>query len=128
MFLVSLISFVIVQNVFFSFGVIIGILSHLIADSLTVTGISWLYPYGYEKKFYFKGPLNMSNESERNTEKKITIELVSISGFLFLFKSVSVNIFSLEGVITILILIFVGYMLFKNFDKIIKKIIRNFNI
>lgn len=109
-------------------GIIIGIVSHLLADSFTVTGVSWLYPYGYEKKFYFKGSWSMSDDKEKLMEKRLQIVLLTITGFLFITKGLVINIFSLDGIISIAIFIFVGYILFKNFDKVIVKVIRNLRI
>jgi membrane-bound metal-dependent hydrolase YbcI (DUF457 family) len=48
------------KDILTMFGVFIGYISHLLMDSLTVSGIYWLWPYGDEKvfgrsKFYKKG-------------------------------------------------------------------------
>jgi inner membrane protein len=40
-------------------AIAVGYAGHLLADSLTVTGVSWLYPY--EGEMRLRGPINMSN-------------------------------------------------------------------
>jgi len=128
MLITAMIAGFIFKSMILAFGIVIGFITHLMADSFTVTGVSWLYPYGYENKFYIKGPLNMSDENERRTERILQKILFAIAGFLFLIKSVSINLFSMDGFITIGVLIFVGYAIMKNFGKIIQRTIRQFKI
>lgn len=125
---VSTILGVVFMNMYIFLGAMVGMLSHLIADSYTVTGVSWLYPYGFEKKFYLKGPYSMSDKTKVHFERRIQAFLFGASGLLLLFESVSVNIFSVEGIITIAVITFAGYMIFKNFDKGIKRAIRRIGV
>ena len=108
-------------------GVLIGMVTHLLADSLTVTGVIWLYPI--KQNIHTKGPLNMSNESEKKVERVLQSILLSFAGFLFLAKNMRVeDPFSFNGTITLVIIFGVGYAIMKKFNQIIKKTIRSFRI
>jgi len=114
------------NNLFLVLGIVIGFVSHLIADSFTVMGVFWLYPLGKNGGKYFRnGPLNMSNPTSITFEKYIQIILFASSGFLFIVKEITLeNIFSFEGIITIIVLICVGFYLYKTIAKSVKRIIR----
>lgn len=109
-------------------AVLLGILSHLISDSLTITGVSWLYPYGKERKMYLRGPLKMGQEWENKIERYFQTIFLTGAGFLFLIKSMTIELFSAEGLITLAIVAFVGYILMNQFDKLIKSVIRSIGI
>ena len=126
--IVSLIGFYLTRSLLVFISIVLGMLTHLIADSFTVTGVSWLYPYGYEKKFYFKGKLNMSDPSETKFERYLTIALLTFSGLLFLMKGVALDLTSPQNYIALIIIAYVGYRVFKNFSKIIKSFIRKAKI
>jgi len=126
MLIVSFVGLLLTLNLFVFLSLILGMLTHFIADSMTVTGVRWLYPY--EKKLYFKGPLSMSKPSERKIEKYFMITLLTLAGCIFLIRGMTLNFTSTGTYITLALLAFVGYALFKNFDKMIKKIIRNIGI
>jgi membrane-bound metal-dependent hydrolase YbcI (DUF457 family) len=122
MIVISTLFFLFFRNLYGVFGVILGYVSHLIADSFTVTGVRWLYPY--EEKMYFYGPLNMSDPSERHLENIIQSILFSVTGFLFLTKDIRINYFSLEGLIVLIFLTGMGYVLMRKFDNALIRIIR----
>jgi len=111
-------------------GVIIGFISHLLADSFTVTGVYWLYPIGKEsEKYHLKGSFSMSETKATKIEKYLQIIFFTLSGFLFIVKHITLeNIFSIEGVITIAILLAVGFYLYKTLGKSIKHIIRKIGL
>ena len=121
---IIIITYVLTTSLLLSFGIIIGFLSHLIADSLTVQGISWLYPYGYKQKLYFSGHFVTGSDKE----KIIQIILLIASGFMFVSKGMLIDIFSLEGIISLVVIVAVGYALMQNFSRMIVKAIRNLNI
>jgi membrane-bound metal-dependent hydrolase YbcI (DUF457 family) len=112
------------------FGIIIGFVSHLIADSFTVTGVYWLYPIGKEnEKYHLKGSFSMSEAKATKVEEYLQIIFFALSGFLFLIKQTSLeNIFSVEGLITIAIIFGVGFYLYKTLGKTIKRIIRRLGL
>jgi uncharacterized membrane protein len=112
------------------FGIIIGFVSHLIADSFTVTGVYWLYPIGKEnEKYHLKGSFSMSEAKANKVEEYLQIISFALSGFLFLIKQTSLeNIFSVEGLITIAIIFGVGLYLYKTLGKTIKRIIRRLGL
>jgi membrane-bound metal-dependent hydrolase YbcI (DUF457 family) len=134
MIITSIIAFFLVKVPIVILGIILGFVSHMIADSLTVTGVYWFWPYGDEKYFgqqkkYWTGwILNMSDPNENKIERIIQISVLAASGFLFLIKGISINVFSYEGLISIGIFIFVGYILMKKFRNIIVDLIRRFKI
>jgi hypothetical protein len=112
------------------FGIIIGFVSHLIADSFTVTGVYWLYPIGKEnEKYHLKGSFSISEAKATKVEEYLQIIFFALSGFLFLIKQTSLeNIFSVEGLITIAIIFGVGFYLYKTLGKTIKRIIRRLGL
>ena len=84
-------------------AIMIGILSHLLADSFTVTGVNWLYPYGGRpnenlrgKSYFRKGPYNMS--TDHWIEKIIQPIILGFAGYLFLSKGITIEFFSIEGI------------------------------
>ena len=109
-----------------SFGIIVGFVSHLIADSLTVTGVYWLWPLGKdEKKYYHNGSISTGT----TIEKYIQMALFTISGFLFFAKQVTfTDIFSIQGVIMVAVVIYVGYIFYDKLAKSIKRTIRKSKI
>jgi inner membrane protein len=133
MMIFAIIGFFISNNLIVVFGIIIGFLCHLLADSFTVMGVYWLWPYGDEsifgqRKFYKNGSLNMSDPSEGRIEKYLQIIMLTFAGFLLLTKGLSINLFSIEGIITIAIMFAVGFILMKKFRNILVKIIRSLHI
>jgi len=125
---IAVLTFIISKNLLLPFGVILGFSSHLIADSCTVTGVSWLFPYGFERKFFFRGPLNMSDEGERKLERLLQGILFTISGILFFLKTVTIDMSSLQGIITLVVIIACGYIIMKKFGKAIQTVIRRMKI
>jgi len=111
-------------------GIVIGFMSHLIADSFTVKGVYWLYPIGKgNEKYHFKGSFSMSETKANKIEEYLQIIFFALSGFLFLIKQTPLeNIFSIEGLITIAILFGVGLYLYKTLGKTIKRIIRRLGL
>jgi len=122
----SIIVYLLFNDLFLVLGVAVGFVSHLIADSFTVTGVYWLYPLGKEsEKFHLRGSFSMSETKAVKVEKYLQIALFTLSGFLFLIKEITLkNIFSIEGVITIAVILAVGFYLYKTLGKTIKRIIR----
>ncbi len=117
------------RSLVLSLGLLVGILSHYVADSLTVSGIHWLYPYGKsENRFHTKGPINMSDENNRQREKIIRTPLFALAGFLFLIRRMEINPLSIEGVVSLGVFLVVGYALMEKMSKVIKKTIRNLGI
>jgi membrane-bound metal-dependent hydrolase YbcI (DUF457 family) len=118
------------KNLYLLSGITIGFLSHLIADSFTVMGVFWLYPLGRnERKYYCNGPLNMSKPTAITIEKYLQIILFALSGFLFLVRDITLEkLFSLEGIITILVLILVGFYLYERIGRSIVRIIRRMGL
>ena len=111
-------------------GIVIGFMSHLIADSFTVTGVYWLYPIGRgNEKYHVKGSFSMSETKANKVEGYLQITLFALSGFLFLIKQIPLeNIFSIEGLITIAILFGAGLYLYKTLGKTVKRIIRRLGL
>lgn len=110
------------HSVILSFGIIIGFISHLIADSFTVQGVYWLYPLGKdERKYFCNGPLTTGFP----IEKYVQMVLFGLSGFLFLAKQTTLeDVFSIEGMITIVVIVGVGVYLYRTFARVIKRAIR----
>lgn len=71
-------------NVLLMFGVFLGYISHLFLDSLTVSGIYWLWPYGDEKRFGVKKfYMNGSFVTGSLKEKFLSTILLIVGGLLF---------------------------------------------
>ena len=51
------------KNILVALVYALGFISHLALDSMTRTGIYWLYPY--KEKFVFKGPISTGSNQER---------------------------------------------------------------
>jgi len=126
----AVVTYVLFWSLILVLGVIIGFISHLLADSFTVTGVYWLYPIGKEsEKYRLKGSFSMSETKATKIEKYLQIIFFTLSGFLFIVKHITLeNIFSIEGVITIAILLAVGFYLYKTLGKSIKHIIRKIGL
>lgn len=126
----AVVTYVLFWRLILVLGVIIGFISHLLADSFTVTGVYWLYPIGKEsEKYHLKGSFSMSETKATKIEKYLQIIFFTLSGFLFIVKHITLeNIFSIEGVITIAILLAVGFYLYKTLGKSIKHIIRKIGL
>ena len=126
---VSLIGFIASRSYILLLGLLLGMLSHLIADSLTVSGVYWLYPYGKdENKFQTKGPFSMYDENNREREKIIGTVVLTLAGFLFFIKEMEFVLLSVEGVITLGVVAFIGYVLMNKIDEVIKKLIRELGL
>jgi uncharacterized membrane protein len=112
------------------FGIIIGFISHLLADSFTVKGVYWLYPIGKEsEKYHLKGSFSMSETKTTKVEDYLQALFFALSGFLFFIKQTPLeSIFSIEGMITIAIIFGVGFYLYKTLAKTIKRIIRRLSL
>ena len=127
MLLLVVASLIITANWVFPLAITVGFFSHLIADSFTVMGVYWLWPY--KKKLYFKGTINMSQPENIRRERIIQIILLAMSGLLFFMKGQDIgNIFSLNGLILIGVFIFAGSNLMKKLLIMILKIIRTLRI
>lgn len=106
-----------------SFGAFVGFSSHLLMDSLTVSGVYWLWPYGDErifsnKKFYKNGKFITGSLVEKTFQLIFTI----IGGIFFGSGFMKMSEFKgglTETIITVLVLIFVGYILMQRFSKAI---------
>jgi membrane-bound metal-dependent hydrolase YbcI (DUF457 family) len=125
-----ILTYLLSNSLFLSFGIIIGFVSHLIADSFTKKGVFWLYPLGKDsRKYFLNGPLSMDKPTSVAIEKYVQILLFAAAGFLFMVKEIALeSIFSLEGMITIVVLIGVGFYLFKVFAKSVKRAIRRISL
>jgi len=125
-----ILTYLLSNSLFLSFGIIIGFVSHLIADSFTREGVFWLYPLGKDnRKYFLSGPLSMDKPTSVTIEKYVQILLFALAGFLFMIKEITLeNIFSLEGTITIVVLICTGFYLYKVLAKSLKRIIRRIGL
>jgi inner membrane protein len=117
----TLIVFVVLHDSMFALGTLIGYLSHLLLDSVTRTGISWLYPIG---GFHLSGPISMSGEGEAILERIFLVVSIAVSGFLFLFKEAKIVVISAESMILVVVLGLVGYIVLDQVSRAIKSIIR----
>lgn len=73
----------------------------------------------------------MSEEKENKFENLLQVLFFTFAGAAFLFKTgvyIPSGIFSWEGIIILILLLFVGYALFKAFDRLLVKIVRNLNV
>ncbi|HEC86795.1 MAG TPA: metal-dependent hydrolase [Thermoplasmatales archaeon] len=113
-------------NLLVIFATLIGYSSHLILDSLTVSGIYWLWPYGDErifdkKRFYKNGKFVTGSLAE----KSIFSLLIIVGGILLglgLYKQNAIQGEDLvQIIITLLIMIIVGIVLIQKFVKTISK-------
>lgn len=108
-------------NLLTLFGVFVGFSSHLLMDSLTVSGVYWLWPYGDEKvfsnkKFYRNGKFITGSLIEKTFQVIFTIG----GGIFFGLGFMKISKFKgglAETVIIVLVLIFVGYILMQRFSK-----------
>lgn len=67
----------------------------------------------------------MSKPAAITIEKYLQIILFALSGFLFLVRDITLEkLFSLEGIITILVLILAGFYLYERIRNSIVRIIR----
>jgi len=125
-----ILTYLLSHNLFPVLGVVIGFVSHLIADAFTVMGVFWLYPLGKDsQKYFLNGPLSMDKPTSVTIEKYVQVILFASAGFLFMVKEITLeNIFSLEGIITIVVLIGVGLYLYKMLAKSLKRIIRRIGL
>ena len=67
------------QNTIIALVYALGFVSHLALDSMTITGIYWLYPY--KEKFVFKGPISTGS----NEERVLMIIIASVTGVILAF-------------------------------------------
>ena len=131
MLLFVFITYILFRNLFLVLGLIIGYLSHLLVDSLTKNGIYWLWPIGDERqpphieKYHLKGPIITGDNA---IETFFQSTLFAITGFLFFAKTAEINIFSLEGVIVLAVLLYAGYIIMKRIDHMIVRMIRKMKI
>lgn len=103
-------------NLLVIFATVIGYSSHLLLDSLTVSGIYWLWPYGDEKifdkrRFYKNGRFVTGGDSE-----KVIFYFVIIAGGglmgLSLYKQNPIHTQDIcQTMIYIAVIIFVGIAL-----------------
>jgi membrane-bound metal-dependent hydrolase YbcI (DUF457 family) len=103
------------------FGVFIGYFSHLLLDSLTVSGVYWLWPYGDErifgkKKFYKNGRFVTGDLKE-----KILFVFFIATGGLFLglgfYKIQPTGQDAYQSAIIILIFLILGFVLIQRLTK-----------
>ncbi|MGB9713886.1 MAG: metal-dependent hydrolase [Candidatus Bathyarchaeales archaeon] len=127
---IMILTYLLFNSLFLTLGIVIGFVSHLIADSFTIKGVFWLYPLGKDnKKYFLNGPLNMDKPIAITIEKYVQIILFASAGLLFLIKEIAIeNLFSLEGIITIAIIISVGFYSYKVLAESIKRIIRRIGL
>ncbi|MFH1623039.1 MAG: metal-dependent hydrolase [Candidatus Aenigmatarchaeota archaeon] len=122
---VTIATYVLFQSVTFALATFIGCLSHLLSDSLTITGVYWLWPIGddgsNEGKYHLKWKINTG---DKFSQKLIQSILFGVTGFLFLSKDFQINIFSMEGLISIVVLIAISYVLV---EKLVNAIARFIN-
>jgi len=128
--ILAILTYLIFRSPTLVLGIIVGFTSHLLTDSFTVQGVYWLYPIGKESgKYHLKGPLSMSMEKTSKIETYLQIVLFTLSGFLFIIKYTKIeNILSIEGIITIIVTLAVGFYLYKTLAKTIKRIIRRLKL
>ncbi len=126
MLLVALVVFIVFRDLVLVSGIILGYLSHLLADSMTKTGVSWLYPI--KGKFHLSGPLSMSNESEAIVERILLVVSIALTGFLFLLKETRTQTISTENMVLLIVLVFVGYVIVDEIAKVMERIIRNLGL
>ena len=113
------------HSLILSFGVIVGFVSHLIADSFTKRGVYWFYPLGKEnERYHLHGRISTGTP----IENYIQIVFFVLSGFLFLSKEIAVDVFSLEGIMTATILLVAGFYIYKTLAKSIKRVIRRIGL
>jgi len=114
------------HSLILSLGIVIGFTSHLIADSFTKLGVHWLYPLGKDdRKYFHKGPLTTGS----SLEKYVQMILFGLSGFLFFAKQMTLeDVFSLEGMITIVVIVGVGFYLYRTLARAIKREIRRIGL
>lgn len=128
--ILAIVTYLLFWNLISVFGIMVGFMSHLLADSFTVTGVYWLYPIGRRnERYHLKGSFSMSETKANKSEGYLQIILFALSGFLFLIKQTPItDIFSMEGIITIAILLCVGFYLYRVFGKTLKHIIRKLGL
>jgi len=91
--------------------------------------VYWLYPIGRKTgRFHVKGSLSMSRPETAKIEGYIQIVLFTLTGFLFLVKQMEIDVFSMEGLITLAVMLAVGFYLFKTLGKVIKRTIRRMGL
>lgn len=97
-------------------AVFIGYVSHLIMDSMTKTGIHWLWPYGDKKttgtdRFYVKGNITTGKSKGEVTVRQTSVVLGSVAlGYGLNGGLVELNF---SGLLNILTYIFVGIIVFE---------------
>ncbi len=129
MILVSFVVFVLFGSFILSLGIIIGIISHFVADSLTVSGIYWVYPYGKKgKKFHTSGPFSMSDKNHRRRERLIGTVVLTLAGYLFLINEVNIAMISSYGFVGFGIVASLGYVVMNKLDKAIGKVIKSLGL
>ena len=113
-------------DLFTILGTFVGFLSHLIMDSLTITGIYWLWPYGDERifgkrKFYKNGNFRTGSLAEKGIQTFFLIGGGIFFGFGFyklgFFREG--NIFQVIMVIMLLIALGIVFM-----DRIVRELSR----
>jgi len=71
----------------------------------------------------------MSETKTSKIEEYLQIIFFALSGFLFIIKYATIeNIFSIEGIITITVILTVGFYLYKTLAKAVKRIIRRLGL
>jgi uncharacterized membrane protein len=128
--ILAVVTYLLFWSLISTFGIIVGFISHFIADSFTVIGVYWLYPIGRKsEKYHLKGSFSMSETKTDKMEEYLQALFFALAGFLFMIKYVTLeNIFSLEGIITIAIILGVGFYLYKTLGKTIKRTIRRLGL
>jgi len=110
-----------------------GVISHLLLDSLTYTGVYWMWPYGqvFGKKnfWYWKGPISTGRPEEARVRTGIFI-MGSIFFGIGLFRQAHIN-FSEQSIFitffTLGILACVGYRLMNSFVRASSRATRVFS-
>lgn len=66
---------VVIYLIFFNwtltFGIIVGFISHLVADSFTIQGVYWFFPLGKKGgKYHLRGPFSINEEKPMKLKSK----------------------------------------------------------
>jgi membrane-bound metal-dependent hydrolase YbcI (DUF457 family) len=128
--ILAVVAYLLFWSLILASGIIVGFMSHLIADSFTVRGVYWLYPIGRKsEKYHVKGSFSMTETKADKVEGYTQAIFFALAGFLFIIKYITLeNVLSVEGIITIAIAFAVGFYLFQTFGKTIKRTIRRLGL
>ncbi len=102
-------------------SVFFGYISHLIMDSLTVSGVYWLWPYGFSSRKFF---INGKFVTGRAIEKILFSIFIILGGLFFGLSFMKTISFKdvLESLITIVMLSLFGIALMKKIVRSLEKV------